>query len=718
MMKKILGLMLTVVCAFTGAQAAVTPVAGSTTPKVSTSEAPVWYTLMSSHMTETDRQNRFLKYNGTTIVTEQFSAGVPQAVLSGDYMWRLESAGDGTDSHVYLVNKSSGLRISVPSGATAEDGSSNVNTPLVMNSTGTVWDLQLSSSTGLSSDCAANQYCFKYIGYSGARAYFNAMGLGSDYGVTIYAAGVHQASGWFFYEAHLDEEEGGGDEEISGEAGEYIVENPFETMIRLGRMNDSNPIYTMPSGNGGSAYITSAITTGNGVMYPLGYVAGSQPGKHFVIVSKATSLVTQGEAFDLVITENVSPSSQTVTMYTDWNRDGVYEDAATEPVIDASAKSIKQTFNVPDDAKLGKTRIRVRIESSESSSANANVSGGRVYDFVIYVMEGDGDRTDAFVSVSSSDSDLGSAYIVTEANESGRYEIGSEVTVEAVINEDAAGAVTFEGWYLGDELVSEDLQYTFEVSGSTYLIARFSIPEPVLEAPVVSTADNPVWYQIMNAHTAAERSERCIAYDVNTDATYSTVLRAEKPADTTDKYLWRLEDAGNGYVYLINRGSDLRISCNSTEINAQFTVSETGSKFLIQPSGNSNGSYTIVYEGMNEKYMNAQDGLWAIVIYNAGIGTGSGWYFYRVDVSEPSGIENAVADETTVKGTLDNGKVTLFNAPEGGKVTAVSLSGQLLGTYPVTSAYSEYDIKYPERFVIVVVEDENGAKTILKLYDK
>lgn len=717
MMKKLLGLMLVAVCAFSGAQAAVTPIAGSIAPVVSTSEAPVWYTLMSSHLTASDRQYRFLKYDGSKLVTEQFTTGIPQAILSGSYMWRLESAGDGTESHVYLVNKESGMRISVPSGATAEDGSSAVNTPLTMNSTGTVWDLQLSSSTGLTTDCAENQYCFRYVDYTGARAYLNAMDAGTNFGLTIYAAGVHQASGWFFYEANLDE---GGDSGSTDneEVNEYIVENPFETMIRLGRMNPENPLYTMPSGSAGSTYVTSAITTGNGVMYPLGYVTSSQPSKHFIVISKATSLVARGEAFDLVLTENSVPSSQTVTIYTDWNRDGEYEEVAGDPVVDSSARSIKQTFIVPDNAELGKTRIRVRLESSQPSSASASVSGGRVYDFVIYVMEGDENRTDAFISVASSDSSLGTALIVTGANESGRYDIGTEVTVEAVPSQDTGSAVTFEGWYLGDEKVSDELLYTFTVSESIYLIAKFSVPQPVLEAPQVSTADSPIWYQIMNAHTQEDRRERYIAYDENTSSTYSTALRAEKPADTTDKFLWRLEDAGNGYVYIINRGNNKRISCASTEINAQFTVSEAGNKFKIESSGNTNGSYTIIYEGMTGKYMNAQDGLWAIVIYDAGIGTGSGWYFYRVEVSEPTGIETISTDEVAVKGTLDNGKITLFNAPEGGKITAVSLSGQMLGTYPVTSTSSEYNIKYPEKFVIVLVEGENGSKTILKLYDK
>ena len=41
-------------------KAAVNPIAGCVDPQVSTAEEPVWYTIMSSHLTDADRQNRFL----------------------------------------------------------------------------------------------------------------------------------------------------------------------------------------------------------------------------------------------------------------------------------------------------------------------------------------------------------------------------------------------------------------------------------------------------------------------------------------------------------------------------------------------------------------------------------------------------------------------------------------------------------------------------------
>lgn len=185
------------------ASAAVTPVAGySTNPQTSTAESPVWYTMMSSHLSEATRQNRFLKWDGENnrLCTEQYSNGIPASSLTEDHLWRLESANDGTATHVYLVNYN-GMRVFVPATAVAEDGDSpNRNTPLEMNETGSIWDLKTSTSTGISTDCAEGQYVLQFVDYSGERAFLNAMDGSLNFGVTVYAAGVHQASGWFFYE--------------------------------------------------------------------------------------------------------------------------------------------------------------------------------------------------------------------------------------------------------------------------------------------------------------------------------------------------------------------------------------------------------------------------------------------------------------------------------------------------------------------------------------
>lgn len=180
--------------------AAVTPIEGAVDPITSTADAPQWYTMMSSHLTDDTRQNRFLKWDGTTLCTEQFPTGIPEDRIAEAYLWRLEPVKDGPETHVYLVNYD-GLRVFVPSTATAEDGSIHVNTQLEMNETGSVWNLATSLSTGINPDCADKQYVLQFVEYSGDRAFLNATDGGLNFGVTVYAAGVHQASGWFFYPA-------------------------------------------------------------------------------------------------------------------------------------------------------------------------------------------------------------------------------------------------------------------------------------------------------------------------------------------------------------------------------------------------------------------------------------------------------------------------------------------------------------------------------------
>lgn len=349
-------------------------------------------------------------------------------------------------------------------------------------------------------------------------------------------------------------------------AQEYITDNPFETMIRLGSMNVKNPIYQMPSGQAGSAYIVSAITSGDAVRYPLGYTVTSAPDRHFIIVSKATTLVEKERQFDLIIEENVSISGQFVTIYTDWDRDGVFvsQDHSSLSMRD---KGFTVSFQVPADAELGKARIRVRLDSSRPSGSDVAVSGGRVYDFVVYVMDKT-DREDCYISVSSSDEKLGTAVIETVANIGGRYDKGSSVTVKTGHSSSSAN---FEGWKVGQDIISRDQTYTFTVNESMHIIAVFSTIEPELSATQTNTEADPVWYQIKNAHTATERADPYIAYDENLTSECTSNLCAERPADISNKFLWRLESVPENKVKIINKismkqiygfgGGNARIDC-------------------------------------------------------------------------------------------------------------------------------------------------------------
>ena len=203
MKKKVISTYVLTFClGIVSATAAVTPPQQTKVvdPQTSTADEPVWYIMMSSHLNDSDRQNRFLKWDGTNAVTVQFNTGMTEDDITDDFRWRLEDAGGG---YIVFVNAKSGLQITVPNGASATN-----NTGLTMTESGSKWEMKLSSATG-QSDCADKQYCFDYVDYSEtSAAYLNAMPGANDpsYGITIYEMGVHQASGWFFYEAPKEEE--------------------------------------------------------------------------------------------------------------------------------------------------------------------------------------------------------------------------------------------------------------------------------------------------------------------------------------------------------------------------------------------------------------------------------------------------------------------------------------------------------------------------------
>ena len=328
------------------AMAAVTPISGYTTPQISTEENPVWYTMMSSHLTETDRQYRYMLYDGSDPVTEQHRSGLAQEDITDAYLWRLESAGDETATHVYIINRQSGLRILVPAGATAEDGTAGLNTQLDMAEEGSVWDLKTSESTGISNDCADGQYVFQYVDYSGNRAFLNAMGSGSGYGITIFDRGVQQASGWFFYE-YIEPVQ---TPEFSPADGEvFVTEDPVKITITTGT-EDAQIYYTIdgtePSAESGKLYvdgveITESCTvkaiavkeglrdsdvasatyqiTAPGVEIVVDPVFSPESGESFVTLDPVTiTITTETEDAQIYYTKDgTEPSADNGTLYVD-----------------------------------------------------------------------------------------------------------------------------------------------------------------------------------------------------------------------------------------------------------------------------------------------------------------------------------------------------------------------------------------------------------------
>ena len=106
---------------------------------------------------------------------------------------------------------------------------------------------------------------------------------------------------------------------------DYISSSPFDTLIRLGRISEKSTVYKMPAGSANGGYISSATTSGDAVIYPLGYAKPNSPGSYFAIVSKETSLLIAGETFEFNATMTVDQTTYTHSTYTERSSDGVFE---------------------------------------------------------------------------------------------------------------------------------------------------------------------------------------------------------------------------------------------------------------------------------------------------------------------------------------------------------------------------------------------------------
>lgn len=168
------------------------PAGSIATPQVSTTEAPVWYNLLSSHLTAVDRQNRFLTLanDGAAPTTEKFDGGISEANQNDKYLWRLEAGPSGA-GYAYLVNKASGKKLyGAPSMA--------LNGQVTVDYTGVEWKYQTSASTG-QTGTTPNQYVFNFAGGATQPSYLNAADVTNAFKLVVYNAGAHQASGWFLY---------------------------------------------------------------------------------------------------------------------------------------------------------------------------------------------------------------------------------------------------------------------------------------------------------------------------------------------------------------------------------------------------------------------------------------------------------------------------------------------------------------------------------------
>lgn len=141
----------------------------------------------------------------------------------------------------------------------------------------------------------------------------------------------------------------------------------------------NNQIYNMPCGSMGSTFITK-VSIGEDFHYPMAQVSGSnitypaagKPGNKYVILSKDAAIVEKGTATPISISLNLAPSANTtVTLFIDWNRDGVFE--YSQPL--ESAQEMQAEITAPGTAENGFTRARIRLTDNGTTGAEEDVHG-------------------------------------------------------------------------------------------------------------------------------------------------------------------------------------------------------------------------------------------------------------------------------------------------------------------------------------------------------
>lgn len=497
------------------------------------------------------------------------------------------------------------------------------------------------------------------------------------------------------------------------------------TLLSWGYTSQVNAqVWGVPCGTplaGNNGYLTAATTTGEAVYYPLSYANNKGYSSYMQLISKNTTQLIRGKSFNLYLLAKQNGPESTTTyandlrytccyIYTDWDRDGNFEplytigseSGALTPKGNMEVLNIVKAVSVPADATLGKTHIRVRYTRAENplTGGNADIDQGLMFDMVVQVMDQPVDDSSVAIVALPNDYSLGKVESLTTPAANGRYAKGATVTLKAI---PATNDEKFESWTIGNQVVSTEATYTFAANESSSLIANFSSSIAPLELaePMVSTAESPVWFQIMNAHTSDTRKERCISWD-------GTSLLADKPADGSTRFLWRLESTSGNLIKLISKKDGKAISTVTT---SSSTMGDTPAEFKIVTSKSlsgtvTNGSYAIELNGSATTLLNAQDTSWKIVTYSAGVGTGSGWYFYR-SVQPSTGIAGTGIQSVLV--FISEGKLNLNGVQCGSRVKVYNASGQLLLNEKAENTEVSFNFKQPKGIFLVQTEGTNGT---------
>lgn len=127
---------------------------------------------------------------------------------------------------------------------------------------------------------------------------------------------------------------------------------------------------------------------------------------------------------------------------------------------------------------------------------------------------------------------------------------------------------------IGVDAITQPTGRAVAYDGS-YILVEFDKEEvPVAQLPVISTEEAPIWYYAENGHNSDKTTNHMEIND--TDGRFCTIMTAQENENGTtnfvytsslfpkrtnrDYQLWRLEDAGNGTAYLINKATGNKLA--------------------------------------------------------------------------------------------------------------------------------------------------------------
>lgn len=230
-------------------------------------------------------------------------------------------------------------------------------------------------------------------------------------------------------------------------------------------------IYFLPCGVLDEGYIATLDLTGEQVQKELNYQA-AKPNDYYTLYTVEKATVTRGEPFNLAAQLSGMGEGTVAYVYFDWNRDGLFE-----TVLSYDTDEIADEIEVPEDAVVGKSRMRVRITNNALADAEDDAVGS-IYDFIVYVAEPQAKR---LITVRPNGADRGTAAILVGEEQLGSYEANYGETVTAMAT--PANDLEFVCWKDNRTVVSADAEYSFTVTEHADLVACFT-PNSTFETDV------------------------------------------------------------------------------------------------------------------------------------------------------------------------------------------------------------------------------------------